>query len=199
MKVAEAIRTRASVRFFRDDPIPEDVVREVLEAGIRAPNAGGAEQWFFVVVESEERRDRIHELLLEAHLEYFKHRREPLPKEKLEKLASRIREGMYRAPLYVAAYVDLRRRTMEEEFSEVEWMMALESVSAAIENMILAAWSRGVGSVWLGVPVLMEDAFDEVLKPPPGTRLVAMVAFGYPAVPVSPRGRRPLEEVVTRI
>ena len=195
MEVLEAVRSRASVRFFREDPIPEDLIREILEAGIRAPNAGGAEQWFFVVVKSEEKRREIHRLLLRAHLEYFRSRREPLPEEKLEKLASRIERGMYRAPLYIAAYVDLRRKIMRDEYGDIEWMMALESVSAAIENMILAAWSRGIGSVWLGVPVLLEEEFDRILKPPRGTKLAAIVAFGYPGAPVKPRRRRPLEEV----
>ncbi|MGC8982928.1 MAG: nitroreductase family protein [Desulfurococcaceae archaeon] len=188
--------SRCSVRWFKQDPVPREVLLRVLEAGIRAPTAGGGEQWFFVVVESEEKRREVHRLLKKAHELYARHVvSPPLPEHVVLKWVSRIEQGMYYAPVYVAAYLDLRKRMYGEEYREYEKLMAIQSLSAALENMVLAAWSMGLGSVWLGVPLLLRDEFDKLLEPPPGCELQAVLALGYPAEEPRPRKRKPLSEV----
>lgn len=195
--VLDVIRSRASVRLFKSEPVPMDIIMRVLEAGVRAPTAGGGEQWFFVVVTSEEKRRRIHSLLRRAH-ELYATRvlREPLPEAKVRRWLQRIDEGQYYAPVYVAGYVDMRRRLCSEEYVGVERLWAHHSVAAALENMVLAAWGLGLGAVWLGVPLLMVEEFNRVLEPPEGLELVGVLALGYPAEDVKPRPRRPLSEVV---
>lgn len=193
----ETVLSRSSVRWFKSDSISDDVLLKILEAGVRAPNAGGSEQWFFIVVRDPEVRRKLHSLLLEAH-EFYATRalKTPLPPDKAGKWIQRIREGMYLAPTYIAGYVDLRRTTHVEELLEIEKVFATQSVAAALENMLLVAHSFGLGAVWLGVPLLLKDKFDELLKPPEGCDLQGIIALGYPAEPLKARPRRPLSEVV---
>ena len=190
--------SRRSIRRFRHDPIPRELIEKILEAGIRAPTAGGGEQWFFIAITDEAKRREIHKLLVEAHKKYAAEvLRSPMPKEKIEKWFKRMEEeGMYYAPLYVAAYLDLRRRLYRDEYSELERLWAVHSVSAAIENMLLAAHALGLGAVWLGVPLLMKEEFDRVLQPPAGCELQGIIAIGYPAEEPRPRPRKNLSEVV---
>jgi len=194
-ELLNVILSRRSIRRFKPDPVPDDLVEKILEAGIRAPTAGGCEQWLFIVVKSEERKRRIHELLLEAHKKYAVEVA-GMPPDKVEKWMTRIREGMYFAPLYIVAYLDLRRRCFTEAYRDYEKLEALKSLSAAVENIILAAHALGLGAVWLGVPVLMADEFNKALEPPPGAELHSIIALGYPAEEPRPRPRRPLSEVV---
>jgi len=176
---------------FKPDPVPDDLVFKVVEAGIRAPTAGGREQWFFVVVKNPEKRSAIHKLLLEAHRIYATQAlKEPMPPEKVEKWMDKIERGMYMAPVYIAAYVDLRERFHRDEYTDFEKTMAMQSVAAAVENMLLAAHALDLGAVWLGVPLLIRDKFDEVIQPPPGCELQAIIALGYPAERPEPRARR---------
>ncbi len=189
--------SRVSVRSFRDEDVPNEVIEKVLNAGIRAPTAGGGEQWFFIVIKDRGVRVRIHELLIKAHRMYGERVVEGgLPKEIMSKWYRRMVEGQYLAPLYIAAYIDLRRRQYSDEFRELERLWAIQSLSAAIENMILAAWDLGLGSVWLGVPLLIKEEFDELLNPPPKCELQALIAMGYPKYVPKPRPRRSLSEVV---
>jgi len=193
----DIINSRCSIRYFEEKEIPENVIKEILKAGTRAPTAGGTEQWFFIVIKNSRVCKRIHELLIEAHLKYAREAlKTPLPKNKINKWYERMLEGMYKAPLYIAVYIDLRKRLYNDKFKEVEFLMAVESAAAAIENIILAAWSMGLGSVWLGVPVLLEGAFNDILKPPENTKLIALIALGYPKEKPRIRPRKPLEEVV---
>ena len=195
--VIDIINSRCSIRYFEEKEIPQEIIMKILEAGIRAPNAGGAQQWFFIVVKDKEVREKIHKLLIEAHLKYAKEiLKPPLPDDKVSKWHKRMIEGMYKAPLYIVAYIDLRKRLYHEEFKDIEYLMAVESVAAAIENMILASWSLGIASVWLGVPVLMEEEFNTLLNPPENTKLVAIIALGYPKEKPRTRPRKPIEEVV---
>lgn len=200
MACLEVLFTRCSVRWFKPDPIPLEVVNKLIEAATRAPTAQGAEQWFFIVVRSEEKRREVHRLLRIAH-EYYARRvlLAQYSPEAVAKWMDRIDKGMYSAPVYVAAFIDMRKRVYKEEFYEYERLMAVQSLSAAIENLVIAAWSMGIGSVWLGVPVLLREEFNKVLNPPSGCELQAIVALGYPAEAVKPRKRRNVSEVTAVI
>ncbi len=195
--VIEILKFRASVRWFKPDPVPREILEQLIEVAIRAPTAGGGEQWFFIVVTDDNLRRKIHELLKKAHRIYAeKVLREPLPSEKLSKWMKLIDEGEYFAPAYIAAYIDLRNRLYKDEYYEFERIMAIQNLSAAIENILVAAHSLGLGAVWLGVPLLIKDEFDELLKPPKGCELQAIIAVGYPSREVKPRKRfKELNEV----
>ncbi len=191
------ILSRSSIRWFKQDTIPDEVVNKILECGLRAPNAGGSEPWFFIVVKNYELRVKIHKLLLEAHRVYgISALKNPIPYDKVDKWLRRISEGMYYAPIYIAAYADLRRRTHKEELAHIEMVFITQSVAAAIENIILAAHALGVGAVWLGVPLLIQDEFNKLLNPPEGCELQSIIALGYPSEPHRTRPRRSIGEVV---
>jgi len=57
--VLEAIHTARAVRRFRPDPVPEAVITEILDAAIRAPSAGNAQNWVFLVVRDAEQRRKL--------------------------------------------------------------------------------------------------------------------------------------------
>ena len=194
--VLKTILDRVSIRKFKYEPIPLDIVQRIIEAGIRAPTAGGGEEWFFIIVLSEAKRRRIHELLKKAHILYAeKLLRRPLSRSRLEKWIKLMEEGQYLAPVYIAGYIDLRNPLYSNEYRELEELWAHQSIAAAFENMILAAWSMGLGSVWLGVPLLLEEEFNKVLEPPKGLKLAGIIALGYPDERPRPRKRKSLEEV----
>lgn len=196
----EIVKSRASVRVFEKTPLSIEILKKVIEAGIRAPTAGGGEEWFFIIVLSEEKRRRIHELLVKAHLIYAeKVLREPLTPQQVEKWRRSMEDGMYLAPAYIAGYIDLRNPLYSDEYRELERLWAHQSLATAFENMILAAWSMGIGSVWLGVPLLLRGEFDRVLKPPPGLELAGMLALGYPAEKIKPRIRHKSFKEVCKI
>ena len=200
VSVKEVIFSRSSVRVFRPDPLPANVVREILEAGLRAPVAGGVEKWFFIVVTSEEKRRGIHELLKKAHVIYATEvLREPYPEESVRKWVRRMEAGMYYAPTYIAGYVDLRDPRHRKEYVDEERIFLHQTIAAAFQNMILMAWSLGIGSVWLGVPLFMKEEFNKILEPPKGLELAGILALGYPTEKPKPKPRKPPEQVVKYI
>lgn len=191
------METRVSVRRFKQDPIPDEVVKKIVWAATRAPTAGGRENWLFVAIKSDELRKGVHKLLVEAHVRYARDIAR-MSSDRIEKWRKLMEEGMYLAPLYVAVYIDLSKLSGEGErdSSDAEFVMEVQSAAAAIENAILAAWNFGVGSVWLGAPLLVEEKLRELLGIPPNYKLMGIIALGYPLETPSPRRRKPLDEVL---
>lgn len=160
MDVQEAIRTVLSVRKFRDEPVPDDVIRQVLEAGRLTASGGNDQRWTFIVVQ-----DRA----------------------KLEELAANAPSGPYIAGAVFAIVVV----TDDNAFGTSD-------ASRAIQNMTLAGWSLGLGSVWVGFPQMLTQ-INPLLGIPADKVVAAILPFGYPADPSLGKGvkkRKPFAEVV---
>jgi nitroreductase len=157
METFDAIRTVLAVRRFKDTPIPEPVVRQIVEAGRLTASGGNSQPWHFIVV-----RD----------------------KETLRRLGQLARTGPYipQAPLAIVVTMDSGH-------------LAESDCSRAIQDMILAAWSQGVGSNWVGYDNLPE--VNSLLGIPEGVSVLAILPFGYPAENIGKgqKKRKPLGEV----
>ncbi|NJE02668.1 nitroreductase family protein [Thermococcus sp. MV11] len=192
MELEEAIRLRTSVRYFEDMDVPEEHVKALIEAAIRAPTASGLENWLFVVFRSEGARGRLYSLIAEGMEAYY--RAVKLSEEKIEKLRRRMyEEGMYRAPVYIAVFIDRGTRFLPgKEFDELEFIWSVESAAMAIQNLMLKAVELGLGTVYIGVTNFrgIEEKVRELAGLDENHYLVGLVPVGYPRGEVRPRKRR---------
>ena len=160
MDTFDTIRTVLAVRQFRDTPIPDDAVRQIVEAGHLTASGGNVQPWHFIVVRN---------------------------KDTLQRLGALARTGPYIAQAPLAVVVATERTPL-----------AVSDASRAIQSMILAAWSQGIGSNWVGVRGL--DSIKPLLGVPDDIDLLAIVPFGYPAEArnAGKKNRKPLGEVAHR-
>jgi nitroreductase len=191
----EVIFSRRSVRWFDQQPVPQKDIREIVEAGIRAPTASGGEQWYFIAVTDEEKRKIIHEFIRKGQMIYLERMLLNKPsKEEIEDWENFFKEGIYFAPLYIIGLVNYNRRTLTDEYFWYEWQWGLQSVTLALGNMMLTAWSKGYGVVWIAVPQLLEEEFKQALSLPENMSYGGMLAIGKPAKMPGLSKRRPLDE-----
>jgi nitroreductase len=196
----DVINTRAMVREYKTEPLKKEARDKILESALRAPTAAGSEQWAFVTVDSDAKRDWLYQLLIDAQMMYFSQMlKKPRPPEQTEKWVKNAQSGIYKAPFYVMVFVDLRERFCTRAEIEEKW--AHQSAAAAIENMILAAWAMGIGCCWFGVPLLTDREFYELSgMDKKDVQLAAVLGFGYPKEDVTPRRRRKtLKDVVLSV
>ena len=166
--VIENILTRRSVRDYKEEPVSREEMGKILECGIYAPSAINMQPWAVRVVDNKEFLDGVTAIAVEQN-----------PKLKEQ---PGFRNFFRNAP--TVAFV-----ACPEESYSGEYDSGLLS-----ENMMLAAWSMGIGSCCLGsvVPVMnSEEAkpYLERLELPEGYKLLVGIAFGYPAddfVPATP-------------
>lgn len=174
MEMLEHIKARRTTRKFKPDAIPQDVLDQIFEAAMWAPSHGNAQPWDFAVVGPETRgkllglfQGKAKELLADPDVP-------PMKRKNIETLS----DDFGGAPSMVAVL----SRPGEEPLEKLENPL---STATAVQNMCLAAWAHGVGSVWLSVGAA--PPARPLLAVPEGASVVALLALGYPAdVPPAP-------------
>ncbi len=168
MDVYKAIKGRRSVRKFTDYELPDETVEKLIDALIWAPSAGNLQSRKFYFV------------------------RDPVVKMRLASAALN-QTFIAEAPLVVVGCTDslIQSRYGERGLS----LYCIQDVSASIMNMMLLAYSMGLGTVWVGA--FHEEGVSKALSLPKGHRPVALVPVGRPAKVPSPPPRVSREEAVT--
>ncbi len=165
---------RRDVRRFRPDPLPDGLLEDLLRMAALSPSVGNAQPWRFVIVEDEDRRNRIVANFERANADALA----DYEGERAELYAGLKLAGLREAPVHLAVYCDeesgmgfgLGRKTMPE--------MLAYSVVGAVTTLWLAARAHGVGLGW--VSILEPDDVDKTLEVPDGWKLVGYLCMGYP-------------------
>ncbi|MEM0239855.1 MAG: nitroreductase family protein [Candidatus Nezhaarchaeales archaeon] len=168
MDVFEAIRGRRSIRTYIPSEIGLDKLKMVLEAAIWAPSAGNLQPWEFVVVDDKD--VMMHLARASLHQMWMSE-------------ASAI--------IAVCADVDRSGAIYGERGRR---LYAIQDCAAATQNMLLASYSLGLGTCWVGA--FYEEEVRRILKLPANVRPLALVPIGQPGESPSPPARRSLREVV---
>jgi F420 biosynthesis protein FbiB-like protein len=179
--IVSLMQTRRSIRRYRPDPVPAEVVEQLLTAATWAPSAHNRQPWRFVVIASMENRYRLAAAMnerLRADLAA-----DGMPVDAIKRDANRSYRRMTGAPLLILLcltmadmdnYPDERRR-------HHEWMMAVQSTALAGQNLLLAAHALGLGACWMCAPLFCPDVVVETLELPEDWQPQGLIAVGYAA------------------
>lgn len=189
MNTMEAIRLRRSIRKYKSDPVSDDLIRQVLQAGILAPSGSNRQPWHFYIVK-ENRRD---EMITVMNHQIEEHR---LRGDKLGSSENSTRI-MSQAPVTIFIF-NPQYENHSKSFSQKENLrnvVDVQSVGAAIQNMNLAAVELGLGVLWI---CDVFQAYDELCSWLGEThQMVAALSLGYADESPDPRPRKSLDEVTT--
>jgi F420 biosynthesis protein FbiB-like protein len=143
LNTLEAIAARRSIRRFKGDPVPDEVLRTILTAATQAPSGKNRQPWRFVVVSGDKRADMVR-IMREGIAEAKAHGEDPGSSEWTAAI-------MEQAPVTVFVFnphglYPWEPHSVEQMFEAV---VNTQSVGAAIQNMLLAAQEVGLGSLWI--------------------------------------------------
>ena len=186
MDVKTAIRTRRSVRKYKSTPVPKDLILELLEEANLAPSATNRQPWEFVVV-NRSFLDRLDEILQDAFRERVAGVSEEVMRRAIKDLSLPVEDGGDRLKALGSFYRTLGGApvavgvSLPREKDPWVWKNNISDSAAAVENLLLAAWDRGLGTCWMAGPLKARaDAIAAFLGIPPDRELVAIVTLGYP-------------------
>jgi nitroreductase len=179
MELSDAIKGRRSVRRFKPDAVPQDVIAKILDLAVWAPSGMNRQVWHFVVVQGPQ-KDEFLKISAAAFDEF-----RPLL-EKNFKDKPKIVEGMKRffdtyggAPVLVFAYAGKLPNGDDD----------VCSTAAAVQNLLLAAHEAGLGTVWTDGVIIKEAEINSLLGVE-GQKLISVIPLGYPdEVPKAPPRR----------
>jgi nitroreductase len=190
MNFAEAVVKRRSIRKFKENPVPEEVLNRILDAGRWAPSAGNSQPWRFVVVTEA----NIKRKIAANCTEFSKNAWSRFPPARARYLAERggswDKSSMTKIPVLVIVFCEILKQIDEE--------LVLGSAWTAIENMLLAATADGLGScIYTFYDKGEEDKLKEMLFAPGGYRIAAIIQLGYPKADPPLPARKALTEIVS--
>jgi len=194
--LSRVIRSRRSVRRYTAEPVSVEVVEELLRAAMRAPSAHNGQPWRWVIVTTSEIRARLARAMGEQM------RADRLadgdPPEAIEAALARSYTRLTGAPALVVACsaligIDAPAGSRVRHF---EKLMAMQSVAAAVDHLLLAAEAAGLGACWVCAPLFCPDAVRQALTLPGNWEAEALVTLGHPAEVKEPAPRRAWAETV---
>ncbi len=188
-----SICSRHSVRLFTEQDVRAEDLSAILDAANRAPSAHNQQSWRFVILRGQKKHD-LAELVSQRAANF------PRPSSILLRMAAR---SIISAPVVVAVANtgELIRHGSElfqvdrEAARDFFRTMEIQSSAAAAENLLIAATSLGIASVWLGILFLMKKEVLTFLDEPAG-EFMAVIPLGYPAKRAEGPKKRPLEAII---
>jgi nitroreductase len=195
--VFEIMRTTRSMRRLRPDPVPDHLIRKILEAGVSAANGGNTQRWRFLVVKDRAIKEAVAAYYRRAFDEVVGPRygtAKPPPGVSAERYARQhaavqyLTEHFHEAPVWIVACIDHGRT------APTRWDGA--SIYPAVQNMLLATRALGLGSTLTTRHLLHEKEAEAALGLPDGVHSYAILPIGYPLGRFGPVGRGPMEEIV---
>jgi coenzyme F420-0:L-glutamate ligase/coenzyme F420-1:gamma-L-glutamate ligase len=167
------------VRHFADRPLEPEAIATVIEAACLAPAPHHTRPWRFVVL-SRDARAALAAAMGRAWRRDLQ--RDGVEQGRIEALLERSREQIMAAPalVLVGFLTDTQRPWPDGRRRRSEAMMFAQSTGAALQNLMLAAHGRGLGSYWISAPLFCPAAVRRALRLPPEFEAQALVALGYP-------------------
>ena len=188
MALGEAMFTQRAIRRFRHDPIPAEVMDDIMQAAVRAPNGGNNQQWHFIVVQDADKRQQLGELYHEAWWAKradagIRGPQDIPPGKSSMRSAMRLANEIGNAPAMVLVCATAKGAG------------AAGSVVPAAQNMLLAARAFGIGGTIATLHPVVEERVHALFGIPDTAQVVYCMPFGYPRGTFGPVTRRPLAEV----
>lgn len=176
MDIAEVIKNRRSIRKYKDTPVEEEKIRQILESGRLAPSANNSQPWHYILVQDEKNREKLYQI---AHQQKF----------------------ILEAPLSIIVTADIGRRIKGREVGDpfapenmVHLLKVVRDSGITIEHMVLQAHALGLGTCWVGM--FEQDEIKKAFSIPPHHYVASFITVGYPDEAPPPKKRMQLEEIL---
>jgi F420 biosynthesis protein FbiB-like protein len=189
--IMDSVKKRRSIRKYSSRKVSTDVLRKVLEAAGWAPSAHNAQPWRFIVLTEESAKQVLAEAMADAWTA-------DIAKDGVTVEAQKRKESIERfthAPALIVACLTMEDMKVypDEKRQQSERDLAMQSLGAAIQNMLLAAHAEDLGACWFSAPSFCKETVRKVLKIPEMVEPQALIALGYAAEKPQAPQRKPLE------
>jgi F420 biosynthesis protein FbiB-like protein len=192
MSVKDTCKQRRSIRKYTKQHVPYKLVLEALEAASMAPSAHNAQPYRFIIISDLTVKQHLAEAMTETWIKTMT-KDEAIAKQNVIDFSI---NRFSSAPVLIVAcltlenmkkYPDTIRKLIERD-------LAVQSLGAAIQNMLLSASENGLGACWFSAPIFCKDTVRQVLSIPKSIEPQAIILMGYPdETPVMKQRKKGIE------
>lgn len=198
MDSSSIILRRRMIRQYTDQPITRAQIDALLEAASRAPSPHNRQPWRFAVLGGSARNRLARAMGDQLRRDLL---RDGAPKEIIEADVTRSYERITSAPISLLACLCMRDmdRYPDQRRDDLERVMAIQAVAAAVQNILLRATELGLGACWMCAPLFCATVVSETLHLPADWEPQALITVGYPAQSGKDRLRMPFGAICITI
>lgn len=189
----DVLCARRSVRTFAKKDVADSDIRKILQAAHIAPSGSNQKNWHFIVIKSEDVKNRMREVVIER-VEGLVGKMNSAKAKSEFRGYSQYFTFFADAPCVIAVVMkpydstSARILKMYEKNTIYSSTAGLQGVAAATENMLLAAAALGLGACWMTGPLIAKEALEKILNINAPDELLALVPIGYPKEVPKPHG-----------
>lgn len=212
MSLWEAIHTARALRRFKPDPVADEVLAKLIDAGVRAPTGSNLQNWRFVIVTDPDLRRELAGLYrqsMEIAQKALSYRKRPAhmtdkAQERMFAAAGHLAEHFAEVPVLLLAWLhlppDQENPNLPPDEAQTYVRLSGASIYGAVQNIIVACRALGLGTVLTTVLAYKEAEVRTLLNAPAHMRLFAVLPVGYPVEGYGPGPvkRLPIEQVTYR-
>lgn len=201
MELYDALLTTRAMRRFTDEPVSDDDIETCLKAAVQGPSGGNIQPYQFVVVTEPDLRAKLGAIYLKAWNRYEPAVAAITPPAKDEEAAKRhvrnvrasdeLARSLGDVPVHILVLMPKISMVVTDDEGDMDVGPTYASVYPAVQNLILAARSRGLGTVLTTVYKVYEDEVREVCGIPDRYEVVALLPIGHPRGKWGVAPRRP--------
>jgi nitroreductase len=193
----DIIHSTRAMRRLKPDPVPDELIRKILQSAQCAPNGGNTQRWRFLVIKDAKIKQQVQGYYKRAFDEVIGPRYlSSMPPAGVTKesyvrqhaAVQYLTDHFHEAPVWIVACLE------EGTAAPTRWSGA--SIYPAVQNMLLTARALGLGATLTTRHLLYEKETEAALGLPPGVHSYAIVPIGYPVGKFGPVGRGPLADIV---
>jgi nitroreductase len=201
MDPIEVIRTTRAIRRFTDEPVTVAEIQRCIDAAIQAPSGGNIQPWAFVVVTEPAVKEAVGEIYRKAYHRYeaallaslgaFRTPEDEATFFRGIEASRHLADNMSVAPALIAVCMPDIDLTLRDDDGPLDIGTLHASVFPAVQNLMVAARSLGIGSTMTTAFRIYQDEVRAALEIPDGMQVVALIALGRPRGKFGVAARKP--------
>ena len=206
MDLFDAIAGRKSIRRFKETQVPDEDIKKILDAGRLAPSANNTQPWSFLVIKDRGMLKKMAEAaraMVDRMIPFAENEKQA---QRLAAYKSNYYTFFENAPALIVVFTEAYDAGTDQLLARMGYSAGdikrlrpspgLQSVSAAIQNMLLAVHALGYGSCWMTGPLVAQESFEKLLGFGNEKFIAALLPLGVPDENPPTRNRKPLEEIM---
>ena len=205
MNLFEAMYNCRATRAFTPDPVPDELVRKILDAAIRAPSGSNRQSWHFLVVKDAATKKTIQGYYKQAFDAYAQLMASAPPRpgvseatmDRVRRSATHLAEHLHEAPLFIVPLLvsDGGRLKGDGPLQDLARKSTASSIYPAVQNILLACRGLGLGACLTTLHLMYEREIARLLALPDHVETMCLIPIGWPRAKFGPVVRVPIDEV----
>ena len=189
----QAMYTQRAIRHYTQEPVPDEIVRKLIEAASKAPSGANSQRWHFLVIRDTDTKRRIGEHYWQSWERAYGNQADTSPdiQTNVRSSATHLAETMAEAPVLIMACI--------EHDGSPGTMSRGSSIYPAVQNLLLAARGLGLGSVITTLHKRYENEIKAILDIPDNVETAALLPIGFPqeGYRYGPTRRAPVDQITS--